>query len=326
MQRKIGILFSVLFFVLSGCSILIADDGNKTSCLDIDSIPTPNVDNNYRYYVVLVEGSEEYKPYRDQGLSVLSKVLSYTLEPGDRNASIWMEVSSLGSDDALFFSSEVENFPLPNLVSEPIPTYLPIPTPLNGGETPASKRQHENEVDEINEKNEEIQREHNCKFIFPIREDNNKRVDDWNKLNEDEVTRIIDDLSLNANSSNPDYMSVFEALKLASDIFNEVCVNGVYDDCQLIIISDMVDWRSTLDTPEVTSSIQKMNIDFSAVSVSVIWPDCEFFSDQFKSQCESRKEIWEKHFSVFNATENKNNLVFINMNNAIERLKTFIGE
>ena len=121
-------------------------------------------------------------------------------------------------------------------------------------------------------------------------------------------------------------MSVFEALKLASDIFNEVCVNGVYDDCQLIIISDMVDWRSTLDTPEVTSSIQKMNIDFSAVSVSVIWPDCEFFSDQFKSQCESRKEIWEKHFSVFNATENKNNLVFINMNNAIERLKTFIGE
>jgi hypothetical protein len=88
----------------------------------------------------------------------------------------------------------------------------------------------------------------------------------------------------------------------------------------------MVDWRSRLTDPVVIDSIRNMNIDFSEVSVSVIWPDCNFFSNQFRTQCEARKETWETHFKVFNASEEKGNLIFINMNNAIERLEKFIGE
>ncbi len=326
MQRFV-IITSILTLLLVSCSLLADEESREDAdCLDVIALPTPSINNEHRFYVILVEGSEEYRPYREQGVQVISKVFSSSLEQGDQIAAIWMEVSSMGSDDALFFTSEIEALPTPEQLIESEPQIIPIPTPLSDGVTPASRIQHENIVHEVEEKNEKIREEHKCKTLNPIREINNSAISSWEIQSKERVNNVIEEFSNNVNAVNPDYMSVFESLKLASDILGEVCVNGDYKDCQLIIISNMVDWRSTLQAPEVVESINNMNIDFSHTSVSVIWPDCNFFSNQFQSKCEERKEIWTKNFSKFNASEELGNLIFLNMSNATDKLTSFIGE
>jgi hypothetical protein len=287
---------------------------------------TPIVNNEYKYYIVLVEGSTEYQAYREKGIEILLRALPEILEPGDKIAAIWMEVLNLGNDNALFFTGEVESFATPVLLSEPVPVITPLPTPLRGGETVASRQQHNNAIKEVEQQNEQIRQSNNCRYVYPTRESNNLAIEKWKHQNEEEKERVVDLFSQSINTIDPDYMSVFEALKLTSDIFGEVCGNGIYNDCQLIIISNMIDWRYDLKNPKDMNAIQNMHIDFSEISVSVIWPDCDFFTDEFKSQCGSRKEIWERHFQTFNASDDNGNLMFINSDNATERLKDFIGE
>lgn len=326
MSRSLGFLL-VFLFLVTGCNYLRGFEEDRISnCIEVISKEKNVYDDKNRFYIVLVEGSDRYRQHRDQGVEVVTEAFLRLLEPGDRVAAIWMEVSNLGSDNALFFITEVKKIPDPEILIEPVPSLIPTPTPLTDGITPSSQAQHQNEVENIITSNQKIQDEHICKYVNPIRSENNSKIDEWESSNKSEISRIVNEFSDRVNTSNPDFMSVFEALKLASDIFNEVCANGEYHDCQLIIVSDMVDWRSRLTTPEVADSIRNMNIDFSKVSVSVVWTDCNFFSNQFKTQCETRKETWEKHFDVFNASEEKGNLIFINMNNAVERLEKFIGE
>jgi len=322
-----NIFVAALVFIITSCSIIRSSNNNDPNCTEVTPIPTPTMNSNYKYYIILVDGSEEWKSFRDQGVDVILKVLSEVLKPGDKIAAIWMDVGNLGGDKALFFSTEVEKFPLPELVEEPSPVYIPTPTALVGGETVASRKQHNNEVEEVKQKNEQILKTHNCQHVFPIRKDNNNKIEDWEQLNKKEITRVVDEFSKSVNTLKPDYYkSVFEALKLSSDIFKEVCTGETYRDCQLIIISNMIDWRSNLKDPETIRSIQNMNIDFSNVSVSIIWTDCNFYNDEFQSKCGSRKETWEEYFKTFNATEDKGNLIFVNLNNAVDRLEKFIGE
>ena len=295
-------------------------------CEEIISLPTPAINSEKRYYIVLVEGSEEYLPYREQGISVLTSVFKSVLEPNDHIVAIWMEVTNLGSDSAVFFTTDFIDNPLQENLPEPPPLLIPTPTPLSEGITPSSRIKHDNESNRINEINKNILKEHICNNVNPVRENNNKNIEQWESSNLDEIKRINDEFIQSTNTSNLDYMSVYEALKLASDIFYDNCSEGEYKDCQLIIVSNLVDWRSNLESSEILSTIIQMTIDFSNVSVAVVWPDCQFFSDQFKSQCESRKETWTKNFSMFHASEENGNLIFVNMDNAVSKLKNFIGE
>lgn len=320
------VFISSLVYLLVSCSILAEKEDSFVECEEILPLQTPVTNSEKRYYIVLVEGSVEYLPYREQGMSVLTSVFESVLEPGDHLVAIWMEVSNLGSDNAVFFTTDFNEVALEESLSEPAPSLIPTPTPLGEGVTPSSRIQHDKETNKINELNEGLIEEHFCRNIKSIREENNRNIEEWETSNKNEIKRINTEFIESANTSNLDYMSVYEALKLASDIFEDSCTNGDYKDCQLIIVSNLVDWRSNLESPEILSSIEQMNINFSEISVAVIWPDCQFFSDQFKSQCESRKETWGKNFYNFNASEEKGNLIFINMDNSIDNLKKFIGE
>jgi hypothetical protein len=327
-NRGKAFLYLVLVFLLVGCVLFNVgiDNEDETSCETIQAKPTPNIDDVHRYYLVLVEGSVEYESYRDQGIKVLQDVFSTVLEPGDHISAIWMEVSNLGTDEALFHNKDVNSIPTPILAPTTEPTFILIPTPLLEEATDASRLQHEKLVDDVMKKNELIRQSHYCASIFPVIEANNQLIEDWETKTQKEILVNVTDFSDRSKDSNPDYMSVFEALDLASEIFEEVCTDSLYNDCQLIIVSNMVDWRSTLTSPLVTETIQDMQIDFSLVSVSIIWPDCTFFADEFKSQCNARKEVWTPHFNSFGATEERGNLVFMNLDNAKEKLITFVGD
>lgn len=317
----------LIFLVLIGCSIF--DDTNKEENLDCEEsvpMPTPIITSEKRYYIILVEGSEEYRSYREEGISILTTVFGSVLESGDHLVAIWMEVTNLGSDNAVFFTTDFVDNPQPENSPEPEPRLIPTPTPLSEGVTPSSRIQHDNETNRINAINEDLLKEHLCENVNPVRENNNQNIESWELVNENELERINNEFTQSTNTSNLDYMSVYEALKLASDIFIDNCSEGEYDDCQLIIVSNLVDWRSNLESPEILASIQQMNIDLSYVSVAVIWPDCQFFSDQFKTQCESRKETWTRNFSMFRASEDQGNLIFINIDNAVDKLIKFIGD
>lgn len=324
--KKMIFIFIIMFLVVS-CSMF--DESEEDSFVECEEIPPLQAtvfDSEKRYYIVLVEGSEEYLPYREQGLTVLTSVFEAVLEPADHIVAIWMEVSNLGSDNAVFFTTDFNETELKKNIPEPLPSLIPTPTPLSEGVTPSSRIQHDNETNRINELNEEVIEDYYCKNVRPVREENNNNIKEWNDSNKNEVKRINDEFTKSTTTSNLDYMSVYEALKLASDIFEDNCSKGDYKDCQLIIVSNLVDWRSNLESAEILSSIEEMNINFSNVSVAVIWPDCQFFSDQFKSQCESRKDTWSKNFYNFQASEEKGNLIFVNMDNAINKLEKFIGD
>lgn len=259
--RKFIFIIMVIITLLMGCSVFEETDEDLfTDCEKIDLLSTPEINTEKKYYIVLVEGSKEYLPYREQGIAILTSVFEATLEPGDHIVAIWMEVSNLGSDNAVFFTTDFEDIVLEEKIPEPLPSLLPLPTPLSEGVTPSSRIQHDKETNRVNEANEELLEEHYCKNIKPVREENNKKITEWQASNKSEVLRINEEFTKSTNSSNLDYMSVYEALKLASDIFEDNCINGDYKDCQLIIVSNLVDWRSNLESPEIQSSIEQMNI------------------------------------------------------------------
>ncbi len=326
--------FLLLFLILGllpafGCSSIFSYyDGNtynNNNCLPIDVLPTPIIDDSYRYYVILVEGSEEYIEYRDKGSEILADVLSEVLEPGDQVTAIWMEISNNRTDEAIFFSSEIEQVPIPDITHESRPNLTPSPTPLLIDAPTTSKQQHQNEIDEIQRNNSRIEEEHNCEYVYPLRKNNNDNLANWQESQAMVISQEISKFQNHISSIQPDVMSVFEALHLASDIFADVCDQGIYDDCQLIIVSNMGDWRSIFDSGEIKYQVQEMNIDFSNVSVSVIWLECKFFSDLFLNKCKTRLNTWVEHFSSFNASEDQGNLIFLNQDNIVDRLVRYLG-
>jgi hypothetical protein len=235
-----------------------------------------------------------------------------------------MEVSALGNDDALFFINEVPQVPLPTYEKEVLPLLTPTPTPLTRDATVAARQQHQNRVQEVEQANAEIEYAYSCAEIFPLRERNNAAISKWRTQQQSAIDDLTSEFIQQAKDINPDVMSVFEALRLASDIFQDVCNSGTYNQCKLIILSDMKDWRTNIGG-EVQEQIQQMEIDFSNVSVAVVWMDCQFFSDQFANKCESRLETWQTQFASFGATQDRGNIVFLNQNNVVEKLSNYLG-
>jgi len=275
--------------------------------------------------VVLVEGSEEYTQFRDQGADVLTEVFGNVIQPGDKIATIWMEVSNLGNDDALFYRDEVAWLPTPSLADEPKPNLISTPTPINHSAAVTAQQQHQNEVSEIERENKKILKAHNCQHVLPTRIANNQAIANWNSDQDEEISRVITGFSQGIDTVNPDVMSVFEALELASEIFQSVCEEGIYDDCQLIIVSSMIDWRTNIEGGEVREMIEDMEIDFSNISISVVWLECKFFTDLFQNKCGTRLETWQEHFASFGATEKKGNIVFLNQDNVVAELVDYLG-
>jgi hypothetical protein len=84
---------------------------------------------------------------------------------------------------------------------------------------------------------------------------------------------------------------IFESISRTADFINNECNLSLYDNCMLLIYSDLHDFRTRTDSDKVPLSDLNSQIDIITVSF-----DC-----RYKGSCDKHLEYWNEHFSFFKA-------------------------
>jgi hypothetical protein len=288
------------FLLVSACGVFDLNQTGKPlpNCAQVNQAVVNQFSKQKHLIIVLIEGNKEYQQdLADQSFD-LEKVFLETLEPGDRLIGIWMEVSNLTIQEALFFNQEVEILPVPILSEEPGPTLLALPettrTPSESG-----RHQSENDQQEHDQENRRIATEHFCNEVLPLRISQNKKTNEFNVNQDAEIDKVVNNFVSALQTENPNVMSVFEALGLASSIFSELCKLDMYETCSLLILSDMQDWREDNSEGEITQEIIDLSINLEGINIGTIWTTCPLFV----GPCAARRAAWEEHFRKFKNEE-----------------------
>ena len=124
MKNTFFLLFFVFALFIVGCEGFSLTPESTQSDVQICATPEKaqllTYPNKPRIIVILIEGSKKYEKEKEIGVSIIQEALVKTLKPGDRVIAIWTEITSIGSDNAVFFDRSVEDIPYPNIQDEPI--------------------------------------------------------------------------------------------------------------------------------------------------------------------------------------------------------------
>jgi len=264
---------------------------------------TPLIEREPIFLFVLIDGTYGY--YKEGNIDHVKETIRHSflqvLQTGDRVVIGWIrdDTQHFGIEQTIFYDSsfvvEADTTALPLI--PPSPTSYLLDNGLASA-TPPPGQLKQTEVARTIDAAKTIEaasiQQYFCDLGESIVEIN--RVNDIiESIRVASASQFVDKIhgkipgedGFEGEENNP----IFESISRTADFINNECNLSLYDNCMLLIYSDLHDFRTRTDSDKVPLSDLNSQIDIITVSF-----DC-----RYKGSCDKHLEYWNEHFSFFKA-------------------------
>jgi hypothetical protein len=291
-KLKIDFLVGVwILMVVVGCTEIVKTPESPTilpTCPAINTPSPPDLNQPTKLVFVLLEGTPSHSEHSIHLLEKFSNKLPDIVALGDQVVFGLMEPTTL--EASVLFNEKSSPIPFPPLPT-PLPQLVSVTTVIpTANTTPQSKIAEiaaTKQAEQTRSANEVDEKRRNDQYVCAMYEWTNEYqrvVDTWRAEENKAKREFVLNVNEKIRNINPQMFQettrVFEALSIASIVFSEECQK--YDDCVLLLLSDMSEWRHT--TPE------NLNINLSGVDIIVALEECRFL---YQENCEALVQKWE---------------------------------
>lgn len=299
----IGVM--ILFACVSGNSVTqTVVTPTNTPCPDVPYTPSISSIQKPTFYFILIDGTLNYtNQHIDDSRKVLELALSSLLKTGDRVVIGWIndDTQYYGIESTIFHN---EVFAIDTSIVSLTPTLPPTLGPFNTPTvTPTSAgqlRQTEvaKTVDSAQQQEQEaVQKAINnylCqrgKSVAEIEEINNLieglRTESANSFVKKLSSKFPATGEFEASKNNP----LFEVVSETTDFIKAECDLLIYENCVLVVFSDLEDFRENYSSDKVPYSNMAGIVDVLPV----------IYKCQFSTACDKKLGKWNEHFLFFEA-------------------------
>lgn len=313
-----GLLLSLL--LLSSC------DGEATvtpTLVEATSTATPCPTNIARktyvthyspvFIYILVEGTKNYKDFVGPALGIVNDMLKARVEPKDKVIVSFMEY--LEREQGRIFKGDVEAVAIPQYVYSPLveptlPTSIPLPTPEGSLQKFIQTTAVKATETAYSALETQVANNHYC-IQVQEEQQNTDYFEDWQKRRQAAIDQFLKNYSNSVAevklNNLPETTNPIRALAQASPIFDLYCDSKAYNDCYVIIFSDMT--SITTDSPAVDG----VNLD--GIKVLTVLQRCIYLSD-----CADTVDRWTQYLRAAGAVS----VTFVPKGDEVEFLTNYI--